>query len=132
MATTATLIKNQSEGTRLNRSLVELIDALPDGKYRIVIEPQRVHHSVPQRKLLFMWLSLLSRETGNSKATLYKYYCGKFLTEDMPSVSEMSNYQLTDFMHHIEADVATTLGWTLPVPEDGEDFIEFYLEFKDR
>lgn len=64
MVATAILIKNASEGTRINRSLVEMIEGLPDGKYRIIIEPQRVRHSVPQRKLLFMWMSLLARETG--------------------------------------------------------------------
>ncbi len=132
MVATAILIKNASEGTRINRSLVDMIDGLPEGKYRIIIEPQSAHHSVPQRKLLFMWLSLLARETGNSKVALYHYYCKKFLLEDMPSVSEMSPAQLTHFMHEIEGDVATTLGFTLPVPDDGEDFIAFIKDYKDR
>lgn len=132
MVATAILIKNVSEGTRINRSLVDMIEALPEGKYRIIIEPQSERHSVPQRKLLFMWLSLLARETGNSKVALYKYYCNKFLLEDMPGVSGMSPAQLTYFMHEIEADVATTLGFTLPVPEDGEDFIAFIKDYKDR
>lgn len=132
MVATAILIKNVSAGTRINRSLVEMIESLPDGKYRIVIEPQSVRHSVSQRKLLFMWMSLLARETGNSKVRLYNYYCNKFLLEDMPSVSEMSPAQLTHFMHEIEADVAQTLGFTLPIPEDGEDFITFLKDFKDK
>lgn len=132
MVATAILIKNDSEGTRINRSLVEMIEGLPQGKYRIVIEPQSERHSVPQRNLLFMWLSLLARETGNTKVSLYRYYCRKFLLEDMPSVSEMSPSQLTHFMHEIEADVATTLGFTLPVPEDGEEFIAFLKDFKDK
>lgn len=132
MVATAILIKNASEGTRINRSLVEMIEGLPDGKYRIVIEPQSVRHSVPQRKLLFMWMSLLARETGNSKVRLYNYFCKKFLLEDMPSVSEMSPAQLTYFMHEIEADVAQNLGFPLPIPEDGEDFITFLKDFKDK
>lgn len=132
MVATAILIKNASEGTRINRSLVEMIEALPEGKYRIIIEPQSTRHSVPQRKLLFMWLSLLARETGNSKVSLYKYYCDKFLLEDMPSVSEMSPCQLTHFMHEIEADVAQALGFTLPIPDDGEEFIAFLKDYKDK
>lgn len=132
MVATAVLIKNASEGTRISRSLVDMIESLPEGKYRIVIEPQSVRHSVPQRKLLFMWLSLLARETGNSKVSLYNYYCSKFLLEDMPSVSEMSPAQLTHFMHEIEADVAQTLGFTLPIPDDGEDFIAFLKDYKDK
>ncbi len=132
MVASAILIKNASEGTRINRSLVEMIEGLPDGKYRIIIEPQSVRHSVPQRKLLFMWMSLLARETGNSKVSIYNYYCNKFLLEDMPSVSEMSPAQLTHFMHEIEADVAQNLGFTLPIPEDGEDFITFLKDFKDK
>lgn len=132
MIATAILIKNASEGTRINRSLVEMIEGLPDGKYRIIIEPQSVRHSVPQRKLLFMWMSLLARETGNSKVRLYNYYCKKFLLDDMPSVSEMSPAQLTYFMHEIEADVAQNLGFTLPIPKDGEDFIAFLKDFKDK
>lgn len=132
MVATAIIIKNASEGTRINRSLVDMIEDLPDGKYRVIIEPQSTRHSVPQRKLLFMWLSLLARETGNTKVSLYKYYCDKFLLEDMPSVSEMSPAQLTYFMHEIEADVAQTLGFTLPIPEDGEDFIVFLKDYKDK
>lgn len=132
MVASAILIKNASEGTRINRSLVEMIEGLPDGKYRIIIEPQSVRHSVPQRKLLFMWMSLLARETGNSKVSIYNYYCNKFLLEDMPSVSEMSPAQLTHFMHEIEADVAQTLGFALPIPDDGEDFITFLKDFKDK
>lgn len=132
MVATAILIKNASEGTRINRSLVEMIEGLPEGKYRIIIEPQSERHSVPQRKLLFMWLSLLARETGNTKVRLYQYYCKKFLLEDMPGVSGMSPSQLSHFMREIEADVATTLGYTLPVPEDGESFIAFLKDFKDK
>ena len=132
MVATAILIKNVSEGTRISRPLADMIDGLPDGKYRIIIEPQATLHSVPQRKLLFMWLTLLARETGNSKAALYDYYCRKFLLEDMPSVSGMSPKQLTTFMHEIEADAATELGITLPVPDHGEYFITFIKDFKDR
>lgn len=132
MVTMATLIKNRTEGTRISRSLVEMIESLPEGKYRIIIEPQSVHHSVPQRKLLFMWLSLLAHETGNSKVSLYNYYCRKFLLEGMPSVSQMTSAQLTHFMHEIEADVAGTLGFTLPIPEDGDEFIAFLKDYKDK
>lgn len=132
MVAMATLVKNSSEGTRISRSLVEMIEGLPEGKYRIIIEPQSVHHSVPQRKLFFMWLSFLARETGNSKVSLYKYYCKKFMLEDMPSVSQMTSAQLTHFMHEVEADVAGTLGFTLPIPEDGDEFIAFIKDYKDR
>lgn len=132
MVAMATLVKNVSEGTRISRSMVEMIEGLPDGKYRIIIEPQTTLHSVPQRKLLFMWLTLLARETGNTKVSLYRYYCKKFLLEDMPSVSGMSPKQLTYFMHEIEADVATELGITLPIPDDGDDFITFIKDYKDR
>ncbi len=132
MVTMATLIKNSSEGTRISRSLVEMIESLPEGKYRIIIEPQSVHHSVPQRKLFFMWLSLLARETGNSKVALYRYYCRKFLLEDTPGVSDMSSAQLTHFMHEIEADVADTLGFALPIPKDGDRFIAFLKDYKDK
>lgn len=131
MVMTATLIKNQREGTVTSRPLAQIISDLPEGKYRIIIEPQTVRHSVPQHKLLFMWLSLIAKRTGHSKGEVYRYYCHKFLADDMPSVSEMSNYQLTDFMHHIEAE-ASEMGWHLPVPDDGDSFIEFYMEFKDR
>lgn len=132
MVATAILIKNTSEGTRINRSLVEMIEGLPEGKYRIVIEPQSTIHSVPQRKLLFMWISLLARETGNTKVDIYNHFCRKFLLEDMPSVSKMSPCQLTHFMNEIEADVAQNLGFTLPVPSDGESFIEFIKDYKEK
>lgn len=132
MVATAILIKSDSEGTRINRSLVDMIEGLPEGKYRIIIEPQSTRHSVPQRNLLFMWLTLIAKETGNTKVCLYNYYCKKFLLEDIPSVSAMSPAQLTYFMHEIEADVAQNLGFTLPIPEDGDSFISFIKDFKDK
>lgn len=132
MVATAVLIKDGSGEVQINRSLVELIESMPEGKYRIIIEPQAQMHSVPQRKLFFMWLSYLSRETGNSKTALYRYYCKRFLTEDMPSVSQMSNLQLSQFMLEVQSDVASELGISLPVPEDGDEFVAFITEFKYR
>lgn len=129
---TVTLIKNDVEGVVMNRSLNDIINQLPAGRYRIVFEPRRQKHSVPQHRLFFMWMALLSRETGLSKPFLYRHYCKKFLLEDMPSIADMSNLQLSQFMLEIQADAVQELGILLPSNEDGDDFITFYNEYKDR
>lgn len=66
-----------------------------------------------------------------SKKQIHDHYCNKFLTEDVPSTKEMTSLQLTEFMHHIEADAAE-MGIKLPAPEDGDSYFHFIHEYKDR
>lgn len=127
----AGLIKD-SRGVQMSRTFESMVSELPEGRYRVIIEPQTERASIPQRRLLFMWFSYIATHTGMTKKQVHDHYCSRFLTEDMPSTKEMTNLQMTEFMHHIQADAATELGLKLPEPSDGDSYHYFIHEFKDR
>ncbi|MBR5592765.1 MAG: hypothetical protein IKW46_01710 [Bacteroidaceae bacterium] len=135
MNTQAILIKNETEGVRINRSIVTMINELPSGKYRIVIEEQKQLCSVPQRKLMWMWFTFLERETGTSRTYWHDYFCKLFLDDDFISTKDLSSVQMAHFMNQIQAEVAVEWGYNLPLPEDKdapERFNEFVREYQYR
>lgn len=128
----ASMVIDQSEGIRISRSLAEMIESLPDGKYNIIIERQGELCSIPQRRLMWMWFTLLASYSGESKVKWYKYYCHKFLEEGVDSVKNLTSLQLTYFMQEVQADVAIEYGIRLPIPEDGEYYNNFVRKYKYR
>ena len=135
MSKQAILIKNETEGIRISRSLVTMINDLPDGKYRIVIEEQKQLCSVPQRKLMWMWFTFLEKETGTPRKYWHDYFCALFLDDDFISTRDLSSAQMANFMNQIQAEVAVEWGYNLPLPEDKdapEKFNEFVREYQYR
>ena len=133
MSRQAILIKNEAEGIRINRSIVTMINDLPDGKYRIVIEEQKQLCSVPQRKLRWMWFTFLEKETGTPRKYWHDYFCELFLDDDFISTKDLSSAQMVNFMNQIQADVAIEWGYNLPLPDDKdahEKFNEFVREYQ--
>ncbi len=133
MSRQAILIKNEAEGIRINRSIVTMINDLPDGKYRIVIEEQKQLCSVPQRKLMWMWFTFLEKETGTPRKYWHDYFCELFLDDDFISTKDLSSAQMVNFMNQIQADVAIEWGYNLPLPDDKdahEKFNEFVREYQ--
>ena len=131
MVVIAGLVKESGQ-VMMSRTLEKMVSGLPDGKYRVIIEPQTELASIPQRRLLFMWFSYLAARTGSTKKQVHDYYCSLFLDENTSSTKEMTNYQLTDFMHQIQADALVEFGVRLPVPEDGDSYHYFLHEYKNR
>lgn len=135
MNTQAILIKNETEGVRINRSIVTMINELPYGKYRIVIEEQKQICSVPQRKLMWMWFTFLERETGTPRTYWHDYFCKLFLYDDFISTKDLSSAQMAHFMTQIQAEVAVEWGYNLPLPEDKDApdrFNDFVREYQYR
>ena len=85
-----------------------------------------------------MWFRCIENDTGTDKNDIYMYYCKKFLCkvirvgEKVEKVSETSSMlntaQMSDFMKKIQADAASELGITLPIPED-KYFESFYQQY---
>ncbi len=132
MVEQASLVISETEGICLSRSLVEMIESLPVGKYKVIIESQGEICSIPQRRLMWMWFTLLASYSGESKVKWYKYYCHKFLEEGVDSAKNLTSLQLTYFMQEVQADVATEFGIRLPIPEDGDIYNSFVREYKNR
>lgn len=127
-----TLIKNNYEGTVINRSLVETIESLPNGKYNIYIMEKEYVASIPQCRLFWMWMTCLEYWSGESRVMWHDYYCHKFLPPDHQSTKKLSSATMTQFLSQIQADALTEWNVTLPSPEDQDIYQEFVLTYKNR
>ncbi len=131
MVTIAGLVKDAT-GIQMSRRFEQMVSELPEGKYRVIIESQTEMASVPQRRLLYMWFSYIAARTGSTKRQVHDYYCRLFLDDNTASTKDMTNLQLTHFMHQIQADADVELGIKLPEPSDGDSYHYFIHEYKDR
>lgn len=132
MVSMATIEITPEDGVQVNRDLVQMIESLPEGRYRLVIEPYAEPASVPQRRLMFMWFAHIALLTGSTKREVHDYYCEKFLDDFKPSTRGMSNLQLTHFMKQIQADAMVEFNIRLPDPEDKDVYHHFIREYKHR
>ena len=129
MGRVVTLEKSALRGARLSHSLVETIDELPYGKYRIVFEKVGYVRSLSQNKLFWMWMTELEYWSGSSRNEWHDYYCKKFLPPGT-GTSKLSTEAMRHFMNQIQADALTEWNVTLPLPDDSELFSEFIEEYK--
>lgn len=126
-----TLVKNSYEGTVLNRSLVDTVEALPEGKYNIYIMEKEYRASVPQQRLFWMWMTCLEYWSGESRVKWHDHYCRLFLSPDQQSTKQLSSVAMAHFLTQIQADALMEWNVRLPSPDD-EIYQEFILEYKNR
>ena len=137
MAKTVVMTKRDGRLT-FDMELPYLFQTLANGTYTITVKRASEKRSISQNDLMWMWLSCIERETGTPKDDLYVYYCKKFLMKVITvgqmqervysNTSKLNTIQMTDFLNKLQADAATELGITLPLPEDR--FFEcFYQQF---
>lgn len=126
-----TLVKNRCEGTVINRSLVETVEALPDGKYNIYIVEKECRASVPQQRLFWMWMTCLEYWSGESRVKWHDHYCRLFLSPWQQSTRSLSSVAMGHFLDQIQADALTEWNVRLPSPED-EFYQDFVLTYKNR
>lgn len=105
-----------------------------------IVEKQR-KRSLAQNKLMWLWFACIESETGQYAQDIHDYYCFKFLPKEIADLktgemlrvgghtSTLTSEAFTDFLNKVQADAATELGITLPVPDD-EGFSEFEDEYK--
>jgi hypothetical protein len=115
-----------------------LFSTLANGTYTITIKKASEKRTIAQNDLMWMWLKCIENETGTPKDEVYMYYCKKFLMRTMKigqrmeriymTSSKLSTLEMTDFLNKIQADAATELGITLPLPQD-RFFEAFYAQF---
>lgn len=123
----------------LDTDLDFLFSTLRNGRYIISVKRASERRTIAQNDLMWSWFSCIEEETGTAKNDVYMYYCKKFLCkvvsvgermEKIYQTSSMLNtVQMADFLKKIQADAATELGITLPIPED-RYFEDFYNKFK--
>ena len=115
-----------------------VFEFLSNGQYVLTIKRMNTKRSIAQNDLMWMWMACIERETGTSKDDIYMYYCKKFLMKTITvggrmeriytTSSKLTVVEMTNFLNQIQADAASELGITLPLPEDR--FFEcFYQQY---
>ena len=105
---------------------IEHIQGL-DGVWDIEITKHRKSRSVSQNRLMWMWLNIISQETGNDADDLHELLKIKFLgtekkvflgtdIERAKSTTKLNTIEFTNYLDKIET-LANSIGITLPHPE---------------
>jgi len=124
--------------SEIHKWLVNSFNLLKYGDWEITIsKPKR---SNPQNALFRMWVACISETTGQSVIDIYQYYCEKFNTQYQDKFTYRKNGQIVSgatscmkvdefriFMNNVQADAASEMGITLPIPQD-----QYYKEFYDQ
>jgi len=109
-----------------------------NGEYRLLLEKNTKRRTVDQNRLLWLWLTCIGEETGNTPQELHDIYCAKFLAKTaqfreetvwvVPGTSGLNTAEFGAFLDRIQAHAQTELGITLPGPDDAtfSDFSTFY------
>ena len=129
----ATLRKERGVVT-MDKTFEYMCSQLRNGTYTVSIKRTPVKRTLSQNSLLWLWMKCIQAETGQLDRDIYAYYCEKFLRHPINfngkevwvvgGSSELTTAQMTDFMNKVQADAASELGITLPLPSD-----RFYQEF---
>ena len=122
----------------LDTDLDYLFSTLRNGSYNLILKRVNEKRTINQNDLMWMWFRCIENDTGTDKNDIYMYYCKKFLckiirvgekVEKVYETSSMLNTaQMSEFMKKIQADAASELGITLPIPED-KYFESFYQQY---
>ena len=133
------IILNKVHGRLVfDREPASVFDLLQNGQYVITIKRASTKRSIDQNNLMWLWLECIARETGTPKNDIYMYYCKKFLMKTITvggrmeriytTSSKLTVVEMTNFLNQIQADAASELGITLPLPED-RFFDCFYQQY---
>ena len=114
---------------------------LTNGRHTLEIKRSVRKRSLAQNRLMWLWFACIEQETGQYAQDIHDYYCLRFLRREVTDLSTgamvavpghtsaLSAEAFTDFLNKVQADAATELGITLPVPDD-EGFQDFEDEYK--
>ena len=128
MVSQTTIDIGEDGSIRIKDSLVQMIESLSSGRYKIIIAPRNEYCSVPQRQLMWMWFTFLEEQTGTTRTEWHDYFVKKFVGEEFTSTKNFTRRQLTTFMNHVQAEVETEWGYTLPLPSDlGTDEYDLFI-----
>lgn len=122
----------------LDTDLGYLFSTLKNGSYALILKRVGEKRSVNQNDLMWLWFKCIENSTGTDKNDIYMYYCKKFLCKVIrlgekvekvyETTSMLNTTQMADFMNKIQADAASELGITLPIPDD-RYFEAFYQQY---
>lgn len=137
-----TIIKKDGRLTTSEADILQgirgMIATRGNGEYRLALEKVTKRRTVDQNRLLWLWLTCIGEETGNTPQELHDIYCAKFLAKTarfreetvwlVPGTSGLTTAEFGAFLDRIQAHAQTELGITLPNPSDlaWDAFSDYY------
>lgn len=125
-------LRKSTRGSSLDKSLVDSLEALPNGIYRIYITEVGYVTTAQQRKLFWMWMTYLENWSGSTKIEWHDYFVNKYLSPEKHGISDISTKAMAQFLNQIEAEAVREWNVLLPLPKDREVYNQFVMEYKDR
>lgn len=120
--------------------LNNVLSLIRNGQYTISVSRRKEKRSIPQNSLFWLWMKEISDETAQNIQDVHDYYCTMFLRRQIKigdrietvvgGTSKLNKDDFTEFLQKIQADAASELGMTLPIPEDLR-FEEFYRDYQE-
>lgn len=113
----------------MRAAVCRLISALDLTKeWSVTVEPYKKHRSLSQNNLMWLWNSIIARETGDDVDWVHETLKKKFLPlEERECLGEvvsrratrtLNTEKMTEYLNRVQAFAASELGILLPVPED--------------
>lgn len=130
-----TILRNPGDIERAIEYLRNLDMSKP---FELSITRHQKKRTLPQNKLLWLWLRCVRDETGNEEDFMYQYFCERYLPWNVRLIygeeikkqggsSELNSKEFSEFLDNIHRQMSEE-GIYLPQPgELGWD--EFYLKY---
>lgn len=112
-----------------NEALENFLGGLPkDGSYKVEVKRNLSKRSLAQNALYWIWVGILSEQTGYRKDEMHSLLRYQFLPScereimghrihDLPSTTKLNTGEFTEYLNDIEG-WASDFGIMLPHPED--------------
>ena len=125
----------------LHRWLDSTLDSCRNGEYRLSFGRRQEPRILDQNRLMWLWFSCISDETGQRKEDIHDYYCDLFLKRRVTvngkerlvamGTSGLDRETMAMFLNKVQADASSEFGIRLPNPDDRDfdNFREYYKNY---
>ncbi len=115
--------------------------SLKNGEYTLKVEPRTEPRTLPQNRVMWMWIQCMEASTCTPKEDFHAYYKALFLKKEVAingrscfvagETKKLNKTQMSLFLTKVQVDALQEFGITLPLPED-KGFQEFVDYYKNR
>lgn len=120
--------------TTISEDIGMAVALLPTGMYTVTIKRQR-ESTAAQFALLWAWMNVIARETGNKADDIYKYICHTILTHEVTvsgekvtvdgSPKDLNKAQMTAFLDTVRN--WAKVRWDIRLPQPGDRVFEQFM-----
>ena len=120
--------------TTISEDIGMAVALLPTGMYTVTIKRQR-ESTAAQFALLWAWMNVIARETGNKADDIYKYICHNLLPHEVTvsgervtvdgSPKDLNKAQMTTFLDTVRN--WAKVRWDIRLPQPGDRVFEQFM-----